>query len=62
MDDEVVILGSESPDADVLVYDKDKAYYTGNVTINPAGTEVPLEINPNGGANKKLTYEFVNEV
>lgn len=59
---EPVILGSETPDADVLVYDKDMAYYTGNVTINPAGTEVPLEINPNNGENQNLTYEFVSEV
>lgn len=58
---EPVILGSESPSADVLVYDKSRAYYIGNVTINPAGTEVPLEINPNNGANQNLTYEFVSE-
>ena len=58
---EPMILGSENPSADVLVYDKDVTYYTGNVTINPAGTEVPLEINPNNGANQNLTYEFVSE-
>ena len=28
---EPVILGSETPDADVLVYDKDVAYYIGNL-------------------------------
>jgi hypothetical protein len=33
MADDAIILGSETPDADVLVYDKDVAYYEG-VIVN----------------------------
>lgn len=61
MADDAIILGSETPDADVLVYDKGLAYFEGNITIDPAGTEVQLEINPDGN-NHNVTYEFVNEV
>ena len=52
MDDEVVILGSESPDADVLVYDKDVAYFTGVIT-DENGDDV---VDENGNA---LNYEYV---
>ncbi len=31
MADDAIILGSETPDADVLVYDKDVSYYMGNI-------------------------------
>jgi hypothetical protein len=31
MADDAIILGSETPDDDVLVYDKDVAYYMGNL-------------------------------
>lgn len=59
---DVVILGSENPAADVLVYDDKRKYFTGVLEILVGGTRYDLEINPNGGSNKKLTYEFVNEV
>ena len=49
-----MILGSESPSADVLVYDKDVAYYegllvdnNGNVIVDDLGNE--------------LEYEYVSE-
>ena len=52
MDDEVVILGSENPDADVLVYDKDVAYFTGVIT-DENGDDI---VDQNGN---DLTYEYV---
>ena len=57
-----IILGSETPDADVLVYDKDKKFFTGVVEIDVGGVSYDLEMNPNNGANKKVNYEFVSEV
>lgn len=59
---EPVILGSESPSADVLVYDKNRKYFTGVLQIDVGGTLYDLEINPDGVNNEKVTYEFVNEV
>lgn len=47
---EPVILGSESPSADVLVYDKDVAYYegvlvdsNGDVLVDDLGNELEFE-------------------
>lgn len=44
MEEDTIILGSENPDADVLVYDKDVAYYEGaivddedNIVIDDVG-------------------------
>lgn len=56
-----VILGSESPNADVLVYDKDVAYYTGLLQINVGGVDYDLEMDVDT-PYPKVTYEFVNEV
>lgn len=50
---EPVILGSETPDADVLVYDKDVAYYAGDITDENGETVVDEN-------NKTLTYEYVD--
>ena len=59
---EPVILGSESPNADVLVYDKGRKYFTGVLQVEVGGTLYDLEMNPDGVNNEKVTYEFVNEV
>lgn len=50
---EPVILGSETPDADVLVYDKDKAYYEGVITDEYDDAIVDQNGND-------LTYEYVD--
>ena len=52
MEDDVIILGSETPDADVLVYDKDLAYYTGVITDE--NDDAIVDENGND-----LTYEYV---
>ena len=52
MDDEVVILGSENPSADVLVYDKDVAYYEGAI-IDDQGDVVTDD------AGNTTIYEYV---
>lgn len=52
MDDEVVILGSENPDADVLVYDKDVAFYEGAI-IDDQGDIVVDD------AGNTTIYEYV---
>lgn len=49
---EPVILGSETPDADVLVYDKDVAYYEG-VLVDNNGDVLVDDI------GNELEYEFV---
>ena len=49
---EPVILGSESPDADVLVYDKDVAYYEG-VLVDSNGDALVDDL------GNELEYEFV---
>ena len=41
---EPAILSSESPDADVLVYDKDVAYYRGNLEVSDAGEDFEVDI------------------
>lgn len=57
---EPAILGNSQHDSDVLCYRANVSYYTGNITIDPAGSEVQLEIDPDGN-NHNATYEFVNE-
>ena len=54
---EPVILGSETPDADVLVYDKGRAYYEGNI-IDDNGDVLLMEDN---GVDYELEFEFVDE-
>lgn len=61
MSDDVVILGSESPSADVLVYDKDRKYFTGVLQIDVGGVYYDLEMDVDT-PYPKVTYEFVNEV
>ena len=50
MADDAIILGSDTPDADVLVYDKDVAYYegvlvdsNGDVLVDDLGNELEYE-------------------
>lgn len=50
MEEDTIILGSETPDADVLVYDKDVAYYEGvivddggDIVVDDAGNETIYE-------------------
>lgn len=50
---EPVILGSETPSADVLVYDKDVAYYTGNL-VDDEGDNL---VDDNGD---NLIFEYVD--
>ena len=49
---EPVILGSENPSADVLVYDKDVAYFAGVITDE--NDDAIVDENGND-----LTYEYV---
>ena len=49
---EPVILGSETPSADVLVYDKDVAYYEG-VLVDSDGDILVDDL------GNELEYEFV---
>ena len=53
MNDDAVILGSENPDADVLVYDKDKEYHAGVITDENADAIVDQNENA-------LNYEYVD--
>ena len=50
MADDAIILGSETPDADILVYDKDVAYYEGaivddqdDIVVDDAGNTTIFE-------------------
>lgn len=50
MEEDTITLGSETPDADVLVYDKDVAYYegvlvdsNGDVLVDGLGNELEFE-------------------
>jgi hypothetical protein len=52
MNDDAVILGSENPDADVLVYDKDVAFYEGAI-IDDQGDIVVDD------AGNTTIYEYV---
>ena len=51
---EPVILGSETPDADVLVYDKDVAYSEGVIIDDEGDTLVDSDGND-------LEFEYVSE-
>ena len=53
MADYAIILGSETPDADVLVYDKDVAYYMGNL-VDDEGDNL---VDDNGD---NLIFEYVD--
>lgn len=54
---EPVILGSETPSADVLVYDKGRAYYEGNI-IDDNSDVLLMEDN---GVDYEMEFEFVDE-
>ena len=54
---EPIILGSESPSADVLVYDKNVAYYQGDL-IDNAGDALIMS---DGGTDYKIKFEYVSE-
>lgn len=54
---EPIILGSEIPSADVLVYDKDVAYYEGNI-IDDNDDVLLMEDN---GIDYEMEFEFVSE-
>ena len=54
---DVVILGSENPAADVLVYDDAKKYNEG-VLIDDSGDTLTVEVN---GVEVDLEYEYVSE-
>ena len=56
----VVILGSENPNADVLVYDDGRAYYQGVYEILYDGNLEPAEMLVDGNT-KLATYEFVGD-
>lgn len=53
MEDDAIILGSETPDADVLVYDKDVAYYMGDLVDDNGDNLVDSDGN-------NLIYEYVD--
>lgn len=53
MEDDAIILGSDSPDADVLVYDKDVAYYMGNLVDDEGDNLVDDDGN-------NLIFEYVD--
>ena len=55
---EDILLGSQSPDADVLFYNKDKAYYIGNLQLRNNGVDYDLEFD-NNGTIVTATYEYV---
>ena len=61
MEDDAIILGSESHSADVFVYDKGRAFYSGNLLLNDNGTIKEEELNDNGTI-KNAIYEYVSEV
>lgn len=55
MNEENILLGSQSPDADVLFYNKDKAFYQGLIVDNNGDILVDDDGN-------ELEFEYVNEV
>lgn len=55
---EPIILGSESPSADVLVYDKNKKYNEG-VLVDSGNDIIVADDN---GTEVELEFEFVDEV
>jgi hypothetical protein len=56
--EENILLGSQSPDADVLFYNKDKAYYQGNLQLRDSGVNYDLEFS-NNVTIVTATYEYV---
>lgn len=58
MSEENILLGSQSPDADVLFYNKDKAFYQGNLQLRDSGVDYDLEFDDNGTI-VTATYEYV---
>ena len=54
---EPLILSSENPDADVLVYDKTRKYYEGELIENGGDTLVASD----NGTEVDLEFEFVSE-
>lgn len=54
---DVVILGSENPSADVLVYDVGRAFYQGNIIDN--NNDILL-LNDNG-VDYEMEFEYVSE-
>lgn len=54
---DVVILGSENPSADVLVYDIGRAFYQGNIIDN--NNDILL-LNDNG-VDYEMEFEYVSE-
>jgi hypothetical protein len=58
LSEENILLGSQSPDADVLFYNKDKAYYQGNLQLRDSGVNYDLEFD-NNGTIVTATYEYV---
>ena len=54
---EPVILGCETPSADVLVYDKGRAYYEGNI-VDENDDVLLMEDN---GVDYEMEFEFVSE-
>ena len=57
---EPIILGSETPSADVLVYDKGRAFYQGDLLLDDDGT-IEDEILDDNGTNVNAIYEYVSE-
>ena len=55
---EDILLGSQSPAADVLFYNKDKAFYQGNLQLRDSGVDYDLEFD-NNGTIVTATYEYV---
>ena len=55
---EDILLGSQAPAADVLFYNKDKAYYQGNLELRDSGVNNDLEFD-NNGTIVTATYEYV---
>ena len=60
MNDDAVILGSENPSADVLVYDKTRKYDVGQLVLNDNGT-IEDEFLYENSENKNAIYEYVSE-
>lgn len=54
---DVVILGSDNPSADVLVYDIGRAFYQGNIIDN--NNDILL-LNDNG-VDYEMEFEYVSE-
>lgn len=53
-----LLLGSITPNADVLFYNKEKIYYQGNLELVENGINNDLDLD-NNGIIVKATYEYV---